>query len=233
MHKLTLTISVPHAAYVFLRKITRRTGHKAQPPPQDLSGDRAVEWSWVAARMPPGPGRALDFGCGQSDLSLIAAQRGFSVTAIDLLPASWPYRHEGIRFVQGDILDLPLPEGHFDLILNCSSIEHVGLAGRYGVELPQQDGDLVAMLRLRSLMKPTGTMLLTIPIGRDTNFAPLHRVYGFQRLPRLLEGFRVEDSEFWAKTQDNRWSSTDEMSALDRLPSEQLYGLGCFVLRRT
>ena len=39
----------------------------------DLKGDRNVEWSWVAAEMPEGPGMALDFGPGGSQLSTIAA----------------------------------------------------------------------------------------------------------------------------------------------------------------
>ncbi len=100
---------------------------------RNLSGDRDIEWSWVAAQMPSGPGEALDFGHGGSHLGLIAAQRGFNVTAVDLEPARWFYQHPCLRFIQGDILRLPLPAGHFDLVINCSTVEHVGLVGRYGV----------------------------------------------------------------------------------------------------
>ena len=33
-----------------------------------LSGDRYIEWSWVAEQMPSGPGEALDFGCVVADV---------------------------------------------------------------------------------------------------------------------------------------------------------------------
>lgn len=197
-----------------------------------LAGDRDVEWSWVASHMDPGPGAALDFGTGGSALGLIAAERGYEVTAVDLGAVEWPYVHERLRFLRGDVFALPLLEDHFDLILNCSSVEHVGLVGRYGVSEPRPDGDLEAMARLRGLMKPGATMLLTVPVGRDTVFAPLHRVYGAERLPRLLSGFAVKSREFWLKGAGNRWRASDERAALAFVPRERLYGIGCFELRR-
>ncbi len=198
----------------------------------DLSGDRDVEWSWVAAQIGSGPGEALDFGNGGSALGLIAAGRGYDVTAVDLEAVAWPYAHERLRFVRGDVFELALPKGHFDLVLNCSAVEHVGLAGRYGVSVPRPDGDLEAMARLGALMKPGATMLLTVPVGRDAVFAPLHRVYGAERLPKLLAGFEVASREFWLKREGNRWVSAAEPEALAFAPRERLYAIGCFVLRR-
>jgi hypothetical protein len=200
--------------------------------PRDLSGDRDVEWSWVAARIPHSPGEAIDFGCGESPLGIVAAHAGFRVTAVDLGAVAWPYRHERLAFLQGDILELPLDEGRFDLVINCSAIEHVGIAGRYGVTEARSDGDLAAMGRLRALMKPGGLMLLTIPVGSDAVFAPWHRVYGPDRLPRLLQGFTVESREFWIKDPENRWAHSDEQTVLAASSRERLYGLGCFALRR-
>jgi SAM-dependent methyltransferase len=198
----------------------------------NLLGDRAVEWSWVAAHMPSGPGKALDFGPGGSHLGLIAAQRGFAVTAVDLEPVHSYYVHQKLHFVQGDILKVDLPAEHFDLVISCSTVEHVGLAGRYGVTDSRPDGDLEAMARLRDLMKPGGVMLLTIPVGQDAVFAPLHRAYGSERLPRLLEGYLVENEEYWVKNDQNAWVLTSKQDALASEPQERFYGLGCFVLRR-
>ena len=198
----------------------------------DLMGDRYVEWSWIASQMPSEPGEALDFGPGGSSLGLMAAQRGFDVTAVDLEPVIWHYIHPGLRFVKGDILKLPLPGAHFDLVINCSTVEHVGLVGRYGVIHSRPDGDLEAMSRLRDLMKPDGIMLLTIPVGCDAVFMPLHRVYGSERLPKLLSGYVVENEQYWVKNDRNEWVLIDRQGALMKEPQERLYGLGCFVLRR-
>lgn len=203
----------------------------------NLLGDRDIEWSWVASQMPQGPGEALDFGNGGSYLGLIAAQRDFKVIAVDLGSVQWFYKHPGLCFVRGDILKLPLPKEHFSLIINCSTVEHVGIVGRYGVTENRVDGDLEAMKRLRDLMKPNGLMILTIPVGQDTFIAPLHRVYGKMRLPKLLEGYRVVKEVFWEKDNENRWVVVDKEVALNFKPLSttqdamgNIYALGCFIL---
>jgi SAM-dependent methyltransferase len=198
------------------------------PPPPNLAGDRHVEYSWIAAHLPPGPGSALEFGCGNSYLGLMAAMGGFDVTAVDLIPVEWLYRHPNLNFVQTDIFDLHASDAHFDLIINCSAIEHVGL-GRYG-DSREADGDLRAMQVLRRLLKPRGTMLLTVPVGQDATFAPLHRVYGPARLPHLLDGYVPQRGEYWVKDPENKWIRVTKSVALSRPPLRRAYGLGCFVL---
>jgi SAM-dependent methyltransferase len=231
VRRVHISVPLPEGIYGALRGIKRglRPGVERA---RDLSGDRAIEWSWVAARIPQGSEEAIDFGCGESPLGIVAAHAGFRVTAIDLGAVAWPYRHERLQFLQGDILELPLEEERFNLVINCSAIEHVGIAGRYGVTEGRADGDLAAMARLRALLKPGGLMLLTIPVGSDAVFAPWHRVYGPERLPKLLHGFTVESREFWLKDPENRWARSDERAALAAPSRERLYGLGCFALRR-
>jgi SAM-dependent methyltransferase len=217
----------------------KRIFSSSKPAAQTLSGDRDLEWSWMSAQIPEGPGVALDFGPGGSHLALIAAQRGFQVTSIDLERPQWMYSHSNLQFVAGDILNFPFQENHFDLVLNCSTVEHVGLSGRYGVTEERTDGDLEAMSRLRHLLKPGGQMLLTIPVGRDSVFAPLHRIYGEIRLPQLLQGFRILKEEFWMKDDQNRWIKSDRTTALSFQPSaaswdplQNIYALGFFVLEK-
>ena len=131
----------------------------SQPPAPNLWGDRDIEHYWVAAYVPDGPGEGLDFGSGDSHLSLVAARRGFRMLASDLNPVQSAFQHPAVRFVQADALALPPPPQSFDLILNCSTIEHLGL-GRYGDRV-DPDADLKGMSRLHDLLKPTGIMLLT------------------------------------------------------------------------
>jgi SAM-dependent methyltransferase len=203
-----------------------------EPPIPNLKSERDVEHSWIAANLPEGPGLALDFGCGPFWLGLLAARKGFSVTAINLEPVIWYYEHPSLKFLQGDILKLTLPSDHYDLIINCSSIEHVGLAGRYGVTVSRPDGDIEAMGVLRTLLKPGKVMLLTLPVGRDQVFNPLHRVYGQDRLPKLLEGWKIQKNEFWVKDSLNRWITVEQSVALSMKPVKHCYGLGLFVLTR-
>lgn len=235
---ICVNIALPICLYKFFRRIKhclfRSSSMKKNNQIEiNLVGDRDVEWSWVASQMSSGPGEALDFGSGGSCLSLIAVREGFNVTGVDLEPALWSYDHHRLRFIQGDILKLPLPTNHFALVINCSTVEHVGLTGRYGVVEDNPDGDLEVMSRLKELMKSGAVMLLTIPIGQDAVFTPLHRIYGKERLSRLLEGYIVEKEEFWVKDQRNRWVVCDKQTALNFKASSEVYALGCFVLRKS
>lgn len=241
MHRFTLKL--PFCLPESLFRLLQELKHKLKPPHTvcevNLLGDRTVEWSWIASQMPLGPGNALDFGSGRSYLALIAAQKGFNVTAVDLEPVRWYYAYPGLHFIQGDILKLPLPKKHFDLVINCSTVEHVGLVGRYGVTENRPDSDLEAMVRLRDLMRPSGIMLLTVPVGQDAVFLPLTRIYGKERLPRLLDGYLVDKELFWVKDQENTWVLCERETALDFEasvaswnPLQNLYALGCFVLRK-
>jgi len=245
MHQINVTVPVclPDWLYHLLGRLKRKVAHSRKDCSSalmNLRGDRDIEWSWVASQMPSGPGEALDFGNGGSLLGLIAAQQGFNVTAIDSGSVQWPYVHPRLHFMHGDILKLPLPKEHFDLVINCSTVEHVGLVGRYGVTESRPNGDSEAMARLRELMKPDGVMVLTVPVGQDAIFAPITRIYGAQRLPRLLTGYDIEKEEYWVKDEQNRWILSNRETALsfqsfagswDAL--QNVYALGCFVLRRS
>jgi hypothetical protein len=195
---------------------------------QSLQGDRWIEWSFCFARMTSGPGTTLDFGTDIGFLAIAAAQRGHNVVAFDRLASTLDYVHPRVRHVQGDVLTHNFGEQRFDQILNCSSVEHVGLGGRYGSsETP--DGDLQAMATMRGLLLPGGRMLLTIPVGRDMVCAPQHRIYGENRLWRLMDGFAVDEQQFWLKTDDG-WRQCERGRALATEGSTSFYSLGLFVL---
>lgn len=198
----------------------------------DLTGDRAIEWSWVAAHIPESPGNVLDFGCGDASLGLIAAAKGGDVTGIDLQQVQLPYRMDNLKVKVGDILNFDFGGMRFDVIINCSAIEHVGLVGRYGNQ-DVSDGDLIAMERMCRLLKVSGgIMILTIPVGKDSVFSPLHRVYGAQRFDLLFRGFSLIKKEFWSKRSgQNFWIKVTEEEALSIQPSESFYALGLFILK--
>lgn len=180
--------------------------------------------------MPAGSGQALDFGCGYSWMGLLAARRGYHVTAIDLRDISWPYFHASLDFSRGDLFNLRNRLPDLDLIICCSTIEHVGLSDRYEAGQPKPQTDRDAMQLLHGLLKPEGTMLLTLPVGQDMDVMPFHRVYGERRLSLLLEKFDILQEEFWLKSAENRWVIAEKRDALRQAPSASYYGLGLFKL---
>lgn len=194
-----------------------------------LSGDREIEWTWTLAHIRRGPGRVLDFGSGNGMMALGAFFAANEVVAVDLLPEEYPFSPYGIEYVKGDFNELEFEQESFDQILNCSSVEHVGLAGRYGSP-DEPDGDLRAMEKMAGLLKVGGDMVLTIPVGLDAVHAPNHRIYGEERLPRLLEHWEVREESFWSKQTGPRFEPVSRERALAEAGSASYYALGLFVV---
>jgi hypothetical protein len=198
-----------------------------------LSGDRDLEWSWVIAQATVGSKRALDFGPGNSKTPIALSFISDEVVAFDLNKPEIPYGVNNIGHVVGDITAPPPDLGKFDLILNCSTIEHVGLPGRYG-STEVTDGDLIGMRNLSNMLTDKGKMILTIPIGVDGVFLPNHRVYGSKRLPKLLEGYKIETERYFEKTELKRfWAETTKSQALSTPSSLSFYSIGLFVLTKS
>lgn len=203
----------------------------SEPGALDLAGDRDVEWAWVAANLPADPGHVLDFGPSTSFIGLVAAMKGGKVLGIDLTPRPLTFRVDNLSCVAGDLARFDFGDRRFDTILNCSTVEHVGLGARYG-GVEDADGDLKTMAIMRRLLRDSGSvMLMTIPVGRDGVHAPYHRVYGADRLPRLINGYKVRRDAYFAKRAgDNRWQQVPKAEALSVQGSERFYGLGLYVL---
>jgi len=116
----------------------------------------------VAAYIPQG-GSVLDVGCGRGDfLRHVARTRpDAKLTGIDFAPN----QHETIRFLQGDVIALEIPE-RFDVVVSLSVIEHVP--------------DCVAFVRrMGDLTKPGGSTIVNTP-----NEASV--LYGLGRAGRVL-----------------------------------------------
>jgi hypothetical protein len=75
--------------------------------------------------------------------------------------------------------------------ISYSSFEHDGL-GRYGDPL-NPDGDIRAMEEAHRFLEQNGILFLGVPLGQDCIVWNLHRIYGKNRLPRLLKGYKLID----------------------------------------
>jgi SAM-dependent methyltransferase len=238
--KISLPIYVPTFVYRVIRTLKRSYARNgAGPIAINIGGERNIEWSFISSEIPSGTGEALEFGCEQGYMSLVAAQKGFHVIANDLEPQGFCWEHPQVKFVHGDFLKLDVPENHFDLVIDCSSIEHVGVAGRYGITVEDDEGDLQVMRKFERILKPGGKIVMTGPVGKDAVLSPWCRVYGERRLPRLFGGLQIEREEYWMKNKLNQWVKCDRETALrfaprnhETNPHECAYNLGCFTLRK-
>jgi len=95
--------------------------------------------------------------------------------------------HPRVRYCKEDELAV-----RYDVALSISSFEHYGL-GRYGDPIGP-NSDLIAMEKVKGLLKDGGLLCLSVPIGVDAVYWNVHRVYGEHRFPVLIDGFDMIDS---------------------------------------
>jgi len=192
----------------------------------NLDNDRLIENSFVIKNMPFGSS-VLDVGSVGSDLSYIAGAFENDVTSIDQRP--WPgLLHPNQLFIHGDVLRHTFPTD-FDYIIACSTIEHIGLAGRYGSpNIP--DGDLSFMKKARTLLNEHGTLALTIPVGKSAVIGNLHRIYDLSRLALIFDGYRIMFSAYYTKNPLGFWVYSTAEQAFSTEGKSNYYALGLFLL---
>jgi 2-polyprenyl-3-methyl-5-hydroxy-6-metoxy-1,4-benzoquinol methylase len=99
------------------------------------------------------PERALDIGCSSGYLARRLVERGATVVGIDVdEEAVQEARKICEQVLIGDVetMELPLPEGSFDLVLAGDVIEHLRDPERF-------------LARIRPLLRPGGRLVLTTP----------------------------------------------------------------------
>lgn len=111
----------------------------------------------VVRLIPDGPNKILELGCGEGRTLLSARSQGKAseIAGIDIIP---PTESTGLldRYIQGDIdtLEIPYPEGYFDILICADLLEHLVDPWR-------------VLKRLSTLLKPGGQIVASIPNARN------------------------------------------------------------------
>lgn len=175
--------------------------------------------------------RVLEFGCSRSLLAMQLASLGYQVTGVDL--RSYPFNHPNFTFYQGNVLDFEESES-FDYVTSISVIEHIGL-GAYLEEKREDDLENV-IIKLHSLLKPTGKLIVTMPVGQAhvnkffRSFAPDEITELFSRCNMDLEA-----EYFYHRAAPKVWQpcTKTEIKSVSNHPSDREHtgvnGIGCFV----
>jgi hypothetical protein len=210
------------------RALWRRFVLRLPPEAHPMVGDRCIEWEWVVRHLPAPPAKVLDIGCVDSITAGLAAVKGLDVTGVDL--RTNPFTLPNLRFIRGSVEDADLPGAPYDCIVLCSTIEHVGLGGRYG-ETSREQADRRVMRRLVGCLGESGTVVVTIPVGRSALIAPYHRIYGEADVAALFDGLTVVESGFWKKT-GPAWNPVAPAEAYATEGSKDYFALGLYLLRK-
>lgn len=187
--------------------------------------ERVVEYPWFFSNLPDGPGRLLDAGSVLNFPYLllhpkIAQKKAFVST---LAPEAWAAWQNGVSYVFEDLRDSCFRDDYFDSVCCLSTLEHVGLDNTmlYTADTSKNEQNTGSyrdfLLELRRILKPGGTLYLTVPFGRHVNHG-WFQVFDAEMADELIATFApsaVDETIY--QYQPEGWVNSGRDSAKDCL----------------
>lgn len=142
--------------------------------------------AWAARKISLArPRRHVDVG---SQIDLIAPLSAFVlVEFVDLRPLE--ARLPGLKCVEGSILKLPYRTRTVHSLSSLHVVEHIGL-GRYGDPV-DPEGHVKACKELERVLARGGTLLFSVPVGRNRVEFNAHRVFAPEDILSLFPELRL------------------------------------------
>jgi SAM-dependent methyltransferase len=175
--------------------------------------ERCVEYPWLFGQMHAEPEILLDAGSTLNQAFILnqpLLQRK-KLTIATLGPEDDCFWHQGISYLYADLRDLPIRDQYFDTIVCLSTLEHVGCDNSFykkdeAAREQRLDDFVLAMQTLRRVLKPGGSLFLSVPFGAYRYFgsfqqfdaALLSRALGaFGKATVLTQTFYRYDAHGW------------------------------------
>jgi len=179
------------------RVLDRREFHPDRLPKGyglDLD-ERIVEYPWLLAHLPPGPGQLLDAGSALNFRFLLAlpALASKTIHICTLAPERQSFWPMGISYTFQDLRRTCFRDRFFDHIVSLSTLEHIGLdndrfyTGRASV-LRDPASYVLAVGEMARILRPGGRLYLSVPYGRHADLGWL-QVFDGEMLDRVVEAF--------------------------------------------
>jgi SAM-dependent methyltransferase len=176
----------------------------AETAPPD---ERIIEYSFVIGKLASIPvGQVLDVGCTArlNYLPAALASLGWDVWGIDR--REFKFKHPNFHLVLEDVRKTSFPDNFFDAVYAISTLEHIGLSGRYGVTKEDTEGDAKTITEIARILRPGGILLCTVPYAREAKIIKsLQRIYDKLSLDRLFNNWTKNDEIWYYRGDDGYW----------------------------
>lgn len=191
--------------------------------------ERCVEYPWLLARLKPGPEHVLDAGSALNHAFILAhpVLQEKKLTILTLAPEQTCFWQRGISYIFDDVCDIPIRNAYYDNVACISTLEHVGCDNRLYTNDPahrehRPERFALAMQELCRVLKPGGSLFLTVPFGVYGHFGTFqqfdkellcHTVEAFGKARTVVEtfykysalGWNVSDATDCAECQYVEW----------------------------
>jgi predicted SAM-dependent methyltransferase len=125
---------------------------------------------------------------------------------------------------KADLTNLQFKDNSIESISCMHTVEHVGL-GRYGDQI-DPDGDLKAMHELIRVVKPGGSLIFVVPIGKSKIEFNAHRIYSYKQINDIFKESMI--TKEFSLIPDNFKEAGIIYNASEEESDRQHWGCGCF-----
>jgi SAM-dependent methyltransferase len=126
-----------------------------------------------------------------------------------------------------DLTQLNFPSNSIESLSCMHTVEHIGL-GRYGEPL-DYNGDLKAINELKRVLKPEGTLLFVVPVGKPRLIYNAHRIYSYDQVREYFKDLKLIE---FSLIPDDVIEKGMIKNASREQSDKQNYGCGCFWFKK-
>lgn len=184
--------------------------------------ERVVEYPWIMANLGSNKStKLLDIGpvlnyefCINHLLKLDPTKQ---ITIFSLTPEPRCYYDKNVSYVLGDARYLPFADNHFDEVTCVSTLEHIGMNNtKYGSKDEQFPEDyLLAVTEMRRVLKPKGSLFITVPFGTYQNFGWFQQ-FNETMVNQIVSKFNSSDYKTdYLQYQGGSWQKSNARQAVN------------------
>jgi SAM-dependent methyltransferase len=141
--------------------------------------ERVVEYPWIFSNLNSNKEIVLDAGSTFNFKPIVehTVIEKKNLNIFTFSPEKNNFIEKGVSYIFGDLRILPFKDNWFDIVISQSTIEHIDMDNSiYGYDLEHNKDNseksyeyLLAIKEMIRVLKPKGTILLTVPYGKFEN----------------------------------------------------------------
>jgi hypothetical protein len=185
--------------------------------------ERCVEYPWLVAQLDSRPGTLLDAGStlNRELLLRLPTVRAKVLHILTLAPEDACFWHRGISYLYHDLRSLLMRDAVYDTIACLSTLEHVGCdnsayTGDAAHREDRREDYLIALGELVRVLKPSGTLFITVPYGAYCNLGVQQQFDGtmLERMREVLRPYGELRGSFY-RYSSHGWATAREEECAD------------------